>query len=435
MHHTLSEWLDWQEKLHLSSIDLGLDRVSKVAATMSISTLSMPVITVAGTNGKGSSVAILDSIYRTANYKTGCYTSPHLMHYNERICVAGSQATDADLCEAFEAIDSARGDISLTYFEFGTLAAAYLFQKHAVDVAIFEVGLGGRLDAVNLWDADIALITNIDIDHVDWLGDDRELIGVEKAGIMRKGQTVICGDLNPTRSMQSEASRIGANLLQQGEDFTWAKAEDSKQWNYTLGSSQPIRYSTPALRGQFQLNNAAAAITLVNNFQNTLLVSDLQISLGLEQASVIGRLQKVADSPELIVDVAHNPQSAAALANYLADNPIEGKTVALFSALLDKDLKGIVAPVAEYFEEWHLVQLEGPRAYDNQQLGKELKALVKQKPFKFYTNFETALKSLQIELKSQDRVVAFGSFLVVSGVMQGINKSNIDWLIPYISID
>lgn len=243
---------------------------------------------------------------------------------------------------------------------------------------------------------------------------------------MRKGQTVICGDLNPTDSMQSEATRLGATLLQQGVDFSWVESTNNQEWSYVQGTADPIKYSKPALQGQFQLNNAAAAIALVKNFQNILQASDLQINQGLEQASVIGRLQKLADSPELIVDVAHNPQSATALGKYLADHPIKGKTIALFSALIDKDIEGIIAPVSSYFEEWHLVQLDGPRAYDNQQLGREVEALVKQKPLKYYTNFETALKSLKIELKSQDRVVAFGSFLVVSGVIQGINKSIID---------
>jgi len=426
MSRSLSEWLDWQESLHLSSIDLGLDRVSEVASNIALTKLSMPVITVAGTNGKGSSVAILDSIYRAANYKTGCYTSPHLVRYNERICLGGTQATDADICEAFEAIDTARGETSLTYFEFGTLAAAYLFAKHQVDVAIFEVGLGGRLDAVNLWDADIALITNIDIDHVDWLGNDREQIGVEKAGIMREGKTVICGDTNPTLSMKSEATRIGAHLVQQGVDFFWRYSTDRKQWAYLFKNKDAINYPTPSLQGKFQLNNAAAVITLVNHFQETLAVNREQICQGLKNAVVIGRLQKLAESPQLIVDVAHNPQSAQALGTYLADNPIKGKTVALFSALIDKDLAGIITPTTEYFEEWHLVQLEGPRAYQNARLADELKSLGIQKTLKTHTNFQTALKSLQIDLKSQDRVVAFGSFLVVSGVMQGFEASGIE---------
>ena len=426
MSRSLSEWLKWQESLHLSSIDLGLDRVSKVAAQMGLSTLSMPVITVAGTNGKGSSVAILDSIYRTAHYKTGCYTSPHLVRYNERICIGGKQASDTDLCEAFESIDSARGDISLTYFEFGTLAAAYLFKKHDVDVAIFEVGLGGRLDAVNLWDANIALITNIDIDHIDWLGDDREQIGVEKAGIMRQDKIVVCGDTNPTDSMQSEADRIGAKLLQQGVDFSWRKKPDSDTWDYLGNKNDSTSYPQPALRGNFQLNNASAVITVMKNFQETLVVDDTQISEGLKNAEVIGRLQKLADAPELLVDVAHNPQSSAALADYLEKNPIQGRTIALFSALIDKDLEGIIKPVADHFEEWHIVQLEGPRAYKNNQLLSELKSIGIEKPLKTHTNFETALKSLQIDLKTQDRVVAFGSFLVVSGVMQGFETSKFE---------
>jgi len=422
MSRTLIEWLDWQEQLHLSSIDLGLDRVSQVAAEMDLTKLPMPVITVAGTNGKGSTVAILDSIYRAAGYKTGCYTSPHLLRYNERICLGGTQSSDEDLCEAFEAIDSARGDISLTYFEFGTLAAAYLFKKHRVDVAIFEVGLGGRLDAVNLWDANIAIITNIDIDHVDWLGDDREQIGIEKAGIMRKGQTVVCGDTNPTESMQSEATRIGANLLQLGADFSWAEGSSTDQWSYIQSNDQAITYTSPSLRGKFQLNNASSAITLVNNFKQQLPITEEHITQGLRQVRVLGRLQKLADSPEILVDVAHNPQSAKALRDYLANNPIKGRTVALFSALIDKDLEGIVMPVSECFDEWHVVQLDGPRAYNNEQLLVELNAFGLQKTFKSHTNFKTAIKFLQNQLKSQDRVVAFGSFLVVSGVMQGFKE-------------
>ena len=424
MNRTLSEWLEWQEQLHLSSIDRGLDRVRDVATTMGITELSMPVITVAGTNGKGSTVAILDSVYRAGSYKTGCYTSPHLIRYNERICIDGSQASDGDLCEAFQAIDNARGEISLTYFEFGTLAAAYLFQKHSVDVAIFEVGLGGRLDAVNLWDANIALITNIDIDHIDWLGDDREQIGVEKAGIMRSGIIVVCGDNNPTASMQSEATRIGANLLQQSKNFSWNKNTDGKHWRYLLEGKDPITYSIPALRGKFQLSNAAAAITLVKSFNETLSVSNEQIDEGLKKVTVLGRLQKLAESPEIMVDVAHNAQSASALGEYLADTPIQGKTVALFSALIDKDLGGIVNPVLDYFDEWHIIQLEGPRAYNNDQICNELRDLGIQKPLKSHTNFKSALKSLQNGLKSQDRVVAFGSFLVVSGVMQGFNTNS-----------
>ena len=241
---------------------------------------------------------------------------------------------------------------------------------------------------------------------------------------MREGQIVICGDLNPTASMQSEATRLGAHLLQQGKDFSWQRDPAGSKWIYNVANSKSVSYSIPALRGQFQLNNAAAVITLVKNFQETLPISEHQIGKGLEQASVIGRLQKLADSPELIVDVAHNPQSAGALGQYLDDNPIQGKTIALFSALIDKDLEGIIAPVSNYFEEWHIVQLEGPRAYNNEQLGKELKDAGIQKPLKYYTNFETALKSIRNQLNSQDRVVAFGSFLVVSGVMKGINESN-----------
>lgn len=423
MSRTLSEWLDWQEKLHLSSIDLGLGRVSKVAEYMQLSTLQMPVITVAGTNGKGSSVAMLDSIYRAADYKTGCYTSPHLIQYNERITLSGLPASDEDICEAFEVIDQARGSISLTYFEFGTLAAAYLFSKHQIDVAIFEVGLGGRLDAVNLWDADLALISNIAIDHIDWLGDDREQIGVEKAGIMRPDKIVVSGDPDPTLSIASEAKRIGALLLQQGKDFNWQLTESPSVWRLNLGNDESLTLPAPSLRGDFQLYNAAMVVTAIKNFHQTLPVNDSDIAYGLENTQVLGRLQKLGECPELFVDVAHNPQSAQALANYLNDNPVSGKTVALFSALNDKDLDGILAPLASSFDAWHIIPLEGPRAQDSQALLLKLDTFGVEGTLKAYSQLNTVIKMLQNSLNCQDRVVAFGSFLVVSGFMQGLTAS------------
>ena len=420
MSRTLSEWLDWQEKLHLSSIDLGLDRVSKVAEQLSLSTLPMPVITVAGTNGKGSSVAMLDSIYRQASYTTGCYTSPHLIKYNERIAIHGMPASDEAICEAFSAIDSARGEISLTYFEFGTLAAAYLFNKHQVDVAIFEVGLGGRLDAVNLWDADLALISNIDIDHIDWLGNDREQIGVEKAGIMRQGKTIVSGDPTPTLSIGSEAKRIGATLLQQGKDFSWQHNEGESFWHLHSTNSDALILPMPSLQGRFQLNNASMVVTAIQSFQETLPVNITAVEQGLKKASVIGRLQKLGECPELLVDVAHNPQSAQALASFLSDNPVPGKTIALFSALADKDLNGILTPLIESFDAWHIIPLEGPRAQDTQQLLEKLRIFGVNGTLEAHPEFNPVIKMLQNTLNCEDRVVAFGSFLVVSGFMQGL---------------
>ena len=423
MSRTLTEWLEWQEQLHLSSIDLGLDRVQAVAERIQLDSLAMPVISVAGTNGKGSSVAMLDSIYSQAGYNTGCYTSPHLIKYNERICINGMQATDEDICEAFTAIDEGRGDITLTYFEFSTLAAAYLFRKYKVDIAIFEVGLGGRLDAVNLWDADIAIITTIDIDHIAWLGDDREQIGVEKAGIMREGSTVVCGDVNPTNSMASEALRIGARLLQQGKDFSCRKSKDGRTWKYVDTHRNAYRFPLPALRGEFQLKNAATVITAILDFNDELPVSNQHIKDGLLQAKVTGRLQKFGDNPELLADVAHNPQSAKALASYLQEHPSKGKTVAIFSALVDKDLAGIVTPLKEYFDAWHLIPLEGPRTQDTQILSDKLQAVGISNPIECHKDTAELIKTLQNTMNSEDRVVAFGSFLVVSAFIQGLNAS------------
>ncbi|PID46422.1 MAG: bifunctional tetrahydrofolate synthase/dihydrofolate synthase [Proteobacteria bacterium] len=424
MSRTLSEWLAWQEGLHLSSIDLGLDRISQVAARLQLQQLTMPIITVAGTNGKGSSVAMLDSIYRAAGYKTGCYTSPHLIRYNERIAIDGVPAVDQDICEAFAAIDAARGDISLTYFEFGTLAAAYLFQKYQVAVAIFEVGLGGRLDAVNLWDADLALISNIDIDHIDWLGDDREQIGIEKSGIMRKGKTVVSGDANPTKTIASEAKRIGANLLQQGKDFRFELSSDEETWLFLSTGQAPLSLPCPALQGRFQYYNASMVVAAVQSFQHTLPVSSEAIATGLKNVQVIGRLQKLGDCPELLVDVAHNAQSAAALADYLQQHPASGKTVAVFSALEDKDLHGILAPLAKSFDAWYLLPLPGPRAQDPEKLLNKLQTIGVHGTLETQTEFSSVIKLLKNSLNCQDRVVAFGSFLIVSGFMQGLSVSD-----------
>lgn len=419
MARTLSEWLSWQETLHLSSIDLGLDRVRVVAKNLQLLALPCPIISIAGTNGKGSSTAMLQSIYQQAGYKTGVYTSPHLIRYNERIAINGLAASDDAICSAFETIDQARGDISLTYFEFGTLAAAILFAQEKVDVALFEVGLGGRLDAVNLWDADVAVITSIAIDHESWLGNNREDIAIEKAGIMREGCPIISGDLDPPKTIAREAKRIGAQLIQRNIDYSLSI--DNNDWLWTdLKHQYKIKFVKPSLQGNFQLDNAANVISVVNSLQKILPVSIEHINTGLQRTKLLGRLQHLSTCPDFIVDVAHNPQSAEQLALYIAENPVAGKTIAIFSALKDKDLKGIVKPFINIVDEWHIMPLGGERGQSALDIKSSLKLLQINNQIIVYDNFNKAVQDLKDTLKCEDRVVAFGSFLLVSGILESL---------------
>ena len=424
LKRTLQDWLAWQESLHLSEIDLGLERIGIVAKQLNILKPTFPIITVAGTNGKGSTVAFLASILQAQGYKVGAYTSPHLVHYNERIALNGIQANDQQIIEAFEEIDKARQPdkdslTSLTYFEFSTLAAMILFSKQPVDVAILEVGLGGRLDAANLWDTSLAIITNIGIDHTDWLGDDRETIAVEKSGIMRESIPVICGDPIPPTTIKKEAKRIGAKLVQIDTDFSYEELEGGK-WNFNNGN-ETLHLSKPSMAGTFQLNNAATAIAGLLSIKSQLPISQNAINKGLINAKVLGRLHIIQSNPEWLLDVAHNPHAATQLADYINANPIKGKTYALFSMLRDKDIQQVLGLMNLVIDEWHIVALEGSRGMSLDVLKLQF---IEQKVIGEVTtheNFNDACKSLKIITKSEDRVVAFGSFLVVSQVLNNCN--------------
>ncbi|HSP00336.1 MAG TPA: bifunctional tetrahydrofolate synthase/dihydrofolate synthase, partial [Thioalkalivibrio sp.] len=308
---TLEQWLAWQETLHPKAIDLGLERVARVAGRLGLLEPSHAVITVAGTNGKGSTVALLDAIYRAAGYRVCTYTSPHLLRYNERIRIHGALASDEALCRAFDAVDTARGEESLSYFEFGTLAALWLFWEAAPDVAILEVGLGGRLDAVNIIDSDVAVITSIGIDHEAWLGSDREVIGAEKAGVFRAARPAVCGDPRPPASIQRRALDLGAKLYMAGRDFSWQAAALGQGWQWQgPGAVVLADLPLPALFGPIQLNNAASALTAVTLLQARLAVSREALARGLQQVRLPGRFQQLRDKPLVILDVAHNPQGA-----------------------------------------------------------------------------------------------------------------------------
>ena len=420
MKKNLAEWLSWQETLHLSEIDLGLDRIRVVAEALDLLSPTFPIITVAGTNGKGSSVAMLDAILHAQGYKTGNYTSPHLVHYNERIKLGGLNVSDQKIVSAFEKIDKARGKTSLTYFEFSTLAAMLIFNDEKVDVAILEVGLGGRLDAANLWDAGLAIISSIDVDHVAWLGDDREKIAVEKAGIMRKNTPVISGEPNPPSTIASEAQRIGAQLSQINSDFFY-ESSDQNSWLWKSKDKQ-LELPFPALKGEFQLSNASTVIAGLLAIESRLPVSDNAIKSGLENASAEGRLQLISKEPEWLIDVAHNPHAAKELAKYLHENPVTGKTYALFSMLRDKDIKAVVSIMQDAIDEWHIVGLGGSRGINLNELKQEItqQSSVTNNHTKIieHQSIDDACVSLKNISKSKDRVVAFGSFLVVSDVIE-----------------
>lgn len=421
----LAEWLAWQETLHVSSIDLGLERIGKVAARMQLLNPEFPIITVAGTNGKGSTVALLTSILQTAGYQVGSYTSPHILRYNERITLNSLPVDDELLVKAFTAIELARDAISLTYFEFGTLAAMWIFAEAKVDVAVLEVGLGGRLDATNLWDADVAIITAIGIDHVEWLGHNREVIGREKAGIARAGKPLVCGDPDPPQSIRKLAEEKGAHLLQLGEDFL-VELSDSEQFVVHLKQTASLADLTwsqlplPRLQGQVQLNNSACAVVALACLAERLpLVNLPAVQQGIANATIAGRLQKLQSQPDIWIDVAHNPQAAENLANWLENNPITGKTYVIFSILADKDLKGVIQPLQDKVDGWHIFPLDSPRAASLSTLESAF-ASTEVRAFQVYPDINHAWETVRMQTASIDRVVIFGSFLVVSKALDGI---------------
>ena len=396
---SLADWLTWQEGLHLSAIDLGLTRIRQVAARLNLLTPTVPIVTVAGTNGKGSTCAMLTQALHLQGYKVGTYTSPHILHYNERIAINGQPVDDTFICQAFAAIDAARADISLTYFEFGTLAAVWCFQQAQVDVMVLEVGLGGRLDAVNLWDADVGIITSIGIDHVEWLGSTREAIGYEKAGIMRAHKPIVCGDPNPPASIAEQAQAVAAVLYQYGRDFN---TEDLPQ---------------PRLLGAHQLQNAACVREGLLQLAPRLPISLESIKQGIEQAQVLGRLQRLQTQPELYIDVAHNPHAVKELAEWLKKNPSDGKLFVIFSILADKDSTGVIDIMRPLVDEWALVQLTGSRAVDIGVLKTQMLAQGVTAPIQLYSNFQTAWDNVKQAANTNDRIIAFGSFLVVTGML------------------
>jgi dihydrofolate synthase/folylpolyglutamate synthase len=344
----LSDWLLRIQQQHPQAIAMGLERVRAVAGAMRLAPKPAPVvITVGGTNGKGSTVAFLEAIARAAGLRVGTYTSPHLWRFNERIRIDGVEASDEAIVAAFERIDAARGDTPITYFEYATLAAFDLFERDGLDLAILEVGLGGRLDATNLVDADVAVITTVDLDHMDYLGPDRESIGAEKAGILRAGKIAVFGEKDPPSSVLRRAYALGTIAIRGHSGYLVDRFEEHWVWREP-GFQLALPY--PALAAPVQVDNAAAAVAALR--ASPLAIPDEAFAHGVAEARVPGRLQRIGESPEVVADVAHNPQGARQLAAWLAANP--KPTVAVFSALGDKDIEGIVAALAPAIAAWHL---------------------------------------------------------------------------------
>ncbi len=413
---TLDQWLSWQETLHPQEIELGLERVSSVWKRLNPSGLPCPVITVAGTNGKGSCVAMLASIYRHAGYRVGVYSSPHLVRYNERIRLDGEEVDDARLCKVFDAIDRARGDKTLTYFEFGTLAALSIFAEAQLDLVILEVGLGGRLDAVNIIDADLAIITTIDLDHTDWLGDTREEIGREKAGIMRRDRPVVLADPNMPASVYSAAEETGAEIYAQDRDFSFIEGDCS--WNWSGAKGLSVTLPMPALKGAGQLFNASAVVMACHCLRSKLEVSDQALALGLTEVKLDGRQHFVPGEPSLLLDVAHNPQAVESLRSYLLDRSGSGKVRAVFGLLKGKDEVAIISKMQDLVAEWHLTDLPSNRARSATELATAFENAGCKAPTSVYSKISDALAGARASADPQDLILVFGSFLVVGEIMQ-----------------
>ena len=414
MPATLADWLSYLESLHPKTIALGLERVAQVRQRLNLQP-AFPLITVGGTNGKGSTCAMLEAMLHAGGYRVGCYTSPHLLDYNERVRVDKMQASDAELCAAFAQIERARGEIPLTYFEFGTLAAMLCFVGRGVDVAILEVGLGGRLDAVNVFDADCAIVTSVDIDHVDYLGDTREAIAYEKAGIFRGGKVAVFGDRDMPQNIALEAQRVGAELWRIGVDFDYTAA---RQWDFRgkRGARHSLPY--PALRGDYQLNNASAALAALDALRDGLPLSDDAVRAGLAEVTLPGRFQIVSHHPQIIFDVAHNPHAARALAQNLeALSP--ARVFAVFAMLKDKDIAGVIEALRDKVDIWMVAGIDAPRGATRDETAQALRqAGVPQGALQTFNTVTEALRGARKQAGENDRIVAFGSFYTVAEAMR-----------------
>jgi len=412
---SLAAWLAYLETLHPKSIALGLDRVRDVLARLD-TPIRCPVVTVGGTNGKGSTCAMLESIYRCAGFATGLYASPHLLRYNERVRIRGEEVDDEALLQSFNAVEDARHDVPLTYFEFGTLAALWLFARAGLDVLVLEVGLGGRLDAVNVVDADVAVLTSIDIDHVDYLGPTREHIGREKAGIFRKGRPALCGDRQPPAAVETIARDVGASLLVIGRDYDYT--DERSQWRFRGPRSERYGLPFPALRGPYQLANASTALAAVDLLHDRLPVSAQAVREGLLTVALPGRFQVLPGRPTVVLDVAHNPHAARALAAALGAMGFHPQTFAVFAMLADKDVHGVVEALRPRIDGWYVAGLPGARGGDPARMRDAVIAAgVAADSVHAFADVASAFRAARDASSEADRIVVFGSFLTVAAAL------------------
>jgi dihydrofolate synthase/folylpolyglutamate synthase len=424
---TLPAWLALLESRHAEThIDMGLDRVRAVKERMQLA-FACPVIMVAGTNGKGSTCAMLEAVLLQSGYRVGLYIKPHFLDFNERARINGDMATDEALVAAFDFVEKSRAETDLTYFEFTTLAIMHLISKAGVDVAILEVGLGGRLDAVNVIDADVSIVTSIDIDHKDYLGDTREEIGFEKAGIFRPGKPAICSDPVPPQSLIEHAETIGADLWLLGRDFNYQG--DQQQWAFAGRNQRRNSLAYPALRGANQLLNASAALAALEALRMRLPVGAQEVRAGLAMVELPGRFQVLAGRPTTVLDVAHNPHAAAALAQNLGNMGFHRYTYAVFGIMQDKDIEAVIEHVAPLVDHWCLTTLASKRTADVQELAAlvESKKPAGVKPDEFsvktFADPAAAFADATSRAGQDDRIVVFGSFYTVAGVMAARKSS------------
>jgi len=414
---TLDAWLAHCERLHPKSIDMTLQRVSTVRQRLGLR-FDVPVITVAGTNGKGSSCAMLEAIALQAGYRVGLYIKPHLVHFEERCRIAGASVDAEALLPHFAAVEAVRGDVALTYFEFTTLAIMRALSLAELDLVILEVGLGGRLDAVNAVDGECALITSIDLDHMDYLGPDRESIGFEKAGILRAGRPAVVSDPVPPASVLRHAADIGADLWLVGRDFS--HAGDRQQWSWRGRARRQNALAYPALRGANQLLNASGVLAVFEALRERLPITAQAVRSGLATVELAGRFQIVPGQPVIVLDVAHNPQAAAALAFNLDQMGFYPRTHAVFGAMHDKDIAGMVTRLAALVDRWYLSDLPLPRAASAEDLERTLQACLPAaaEPPSRHESPASALRAALAAADPADRIVVFGSFLCVGGVLK-----------------
>ncbi len=417
---SLKDWLSWLETLHPQEIELGLKRVSIVAETLNLLPVKPQVITVAGTNGKGSTIAAIEAILLAMGLTVGSYTSPHITLYNERIRINGRNADDEEILAAFELIEAARSETPLTYFEYGTIAALQIFAQNELDYLLLEVGLGGRLDAVNIVPADIAVITSIGLDHTEWLGSDREQIAGEKAGILRPGITFVCGDSNPPKALKDISQELACQSYWQGEEFFWQQAGEVWSWRGLNSQGQPINMQDLP-PGQLMLGNLATALQTVCLGQTVppaTVLKEVFANLTLPGRQQHFELQGI----EYILDVSHNPEAVEELNRILVENPATGRTAALFSAMSDKDIRGMIQAVAGSIEAWFIADLpKVPRAASSDELTAVLQECGVQM-VSVNKNPRQALRRAQSLMGPGDRLVVFGSFHTISEVKSALNK-------------